>query len=200
MNRSRKLLFAAAIFGAATFGSTHTNATDIDVDATMTASAAVTVANNADIDFAGIDFVSGAHSGTVELGPDGNAATGGGSVGLTLTGTAVAGELAVTSSANTLEVTCDATAIISDATTNLTITTVVWDLSNAANYGAATNTCGGLGVGAVTIDTGAINDPTLYVGGELTIGANALDATSGSTALDTSTGTGNPVTFRLVFQ
>jgi hypothetical protein len=198
MNGSRKLLFAAALFGTAIFGSTHVNATDMDIDATMTASAAVTVAKNADLDFGGIDFIT-AHLGTVELGPDGNAALGGGSTNLTLTGTPVAGEMAITSSAGVIEVTCDATATIGDGSTDLTLTTVKWDTS-AATYGAATNTCGGLGAGAVTIDTAVSNDPTIYVGAELTIGNNALNGSSGSTAFDTSTGGGDPVTFRFVFQ
>jgi len=200
MNRSRKLLFAAAIFGTAIFGSTQANATDIDVSATMTASAAVTVANNANIDFGGIDFVAGANSGTLELGPDGNAAAGGGSVNLTPTGTATAGLLNVTSNAGTIEVSCDATAIISDGTRALNITAVVWDQSAAAAYGAATNTCAGLGAGAVAINTAVTNDPAINIGAELTIGANALDGSGGGTPYDTATGTGDPISFRLVFQ
>ena len=199
MNGSRKLLLAAAIFGAAIFGSTGADATDIDLAATLTASAAVTVANNSDLDFAGVDFTAGAHSGTLELGPDGNVAAGGGSVNLTPTGTGAAGELAITSAAGVIDITCDQTAIIDDGTTALNITAVVWDTATAA-YGAASNTCSGLGNAAVSIDTGGTNNPTLYVGAEVTIGANVLDATSGSTALDTATGTGNPITFRLVYQ
>ena len=198
MKKSQKLVLLATIACFTGFGFNVAQATDIDVTATMTASAAVTVANSSNIDFGGIDF-TGAHSGTLELGPDGNVALGGGSANLTLTGASTAGQLDVTSSAGTIEVTCDATAVIGDGTQDLNITTIVWDTS-AATYGAASNTCGGLGVGAVAIDTGASNDPSLFVGAELTIGANELAASSGSTPFDTSTGGGDPITFRLVFQ
>ena len=198
MIRSRKLLLAAALLGTATLGLAPAHATDIDVDATMTASAAVTVVKNADLDFAGIDFVA-AHSGTVELGPDGNAALGGGSVNLTLTGTPTAAELAVTSAAGIIDITCDATGVIGDGTTDLTMTTVVWDTS-ATTYAGASNTCAGLGAGTVSIDTGVTNNPTLFIGAELTIGANVLTGSSGAVPFDTSTGGGDPITFRLVFQ
>lgn len=200
MLRSRKLLLTSAICGAlALTFATSSEATDIDVTATMTASAAVTVVNNSNIDFGGIDFTAG-HIGNVELGPDGNAALAG-ATNLTLTGSTTAGELAVTSSAGIIDVTCDATAIIDDATSNaLTLTTIVWDLSNATNYAGAANTCAGLGAGAVSIDTGVTNNPTLYVGAELTIGNNDLTGSSGSTPFNTATGTGDPITFRLVFQ
>lgn len=200
MNRSQKLLLLASLSCALGFGvSQSVNATDIDVDATMTASVAVTVVKNSDIDFGGIDFVP-VHNGTVELGPDGNAATGGGSNGLTLTGTPTAGELAVTGNGSVLEITCDATGVIGDGSTDLNITTVVWDTSNAAAYGAAANTCAGLGLGVQTIDTGVTANPVIYVGAELTIGANALATSSGSTPFDTSTGGGDPITFRFVYQ
>lgn len=199
MYRSRKLLFAAALLGTATFGIAPAHATDIDVDATMTASAAVTVAKDADMDFGGIDFVTG-HSGTIELGPDGNAALGGGSSNLTLTGTPAAGELSVTSSSGVLEITCDQTGIISDGAIDLSISAVVWDTSAAATYGGATNICAGLGTSPVVIDTGTVGDPTLYIGGELTIGSNVLDASSGSTPFNTTNTNGDPITFRFVFQ
>lgn len=200
MNRSQKLLLLASIPCVLGLGSSQiANATDIDVTATMTASVAVTVVNNANLDFGGIDFVP-VHNGTIELGPDGNAAVGGGSAGLTLTGTPTAGELAVTGNGSVLEITCDASAVIGDGTTDLNITTVVWDQSNATAYGAAANTCAGLGAGVVTIDTSVTANPTVYVGAELTIGANALVGSSGSTPFDTSTGGGDPVTFRFVYQ
>lgn len=198
MNRSHKLLLLASLSCAIGFGFNSANATDIDVTATMTASAAVTVANNANLDFGGIDFIT-AHSGTVELGPDGNAVLGGASANLTLTGATTAGELAVTSVSGTLEVSCDATAVIGDGSTNLTITEVKWD-TTATDYGSATNTCAGLGTTPVAIDTAVVTSPTIYVGAELTITSNQLNGSSGSTPFDTSTGGGNPVTFRFVYQ
>ncbi len=199
MKRSRKLLLTATICGAVGFGVMDAKATDVDVDATLTASAAVAIAKSADIDFGGVDFVGG-HSGTLELGPDGNIALGGGSLNLTLTGTPTAAQLDVTSAVGTIEITCDATAIIDDAaSTALTLTTVKWD-PTAATYGAAANTCGGVGVGAVAIDTAVSNNPSLYIGAELTINNNDLNGSSGGTPFDTSTGTGDPITFRVVFQ
>ncbi|MGH1457077.1 MAG: hypothetical protein ACRBDI_09870 [Alphaproteobacteria bacterium] len=199
MVKSQKILLLATIASFAGFGFNSVNATDIDVDATMTASAAVSVAKSADLDFGGIDFVA-VHSGVVQLGPDGNAALVG-PVGLTLTGTPAAGQLDVTSSAGTILVSCDATAIIDDGATPLSVTEVVWD-ETATDYttAAAANTCGGVGVGAGSIDTGVSNNPSIFIGAELTIGSNVLNGSSGATPFDTSTGTGNPVTFRLVFQ
>lgn len=198
MKRSSRLLAAASLAGLIAFGTSNVYATDMDVDATMTASAAVTLTKQSDLDFGGIDFVA-VHNGTVELGPDGNAALGGGPAGLTLTGTPAAAQIDVTSSAGIIDVTCETTGVIGDGTTNLTMTTIKWDTS-AATYAAATNTCAGLGAGAVSIDTGTTNNPSLYIGAELTIGANVLNGSSGSTPFNTSTGGGNPVTFRFVFQ
>lgn len=197
MNRSSKLLMATAICGVIGFSAVKSNATDIDVDATMTASAAVSVAKTSDLDFGGIDFVTG-HIGAVELGPDGNAALVG-ATNLTLTGTTTAAQLDITSSTGIIDFTCDATAIIDDGTQPLTLTEVKWD-TTAATYAAATNTCAGLGTSAVSIDTGASNNPSLFIGASLDIPTDDLNASSGSTAFDTSTGTGDPITFRMVFQ
>lgn len=198
MNRSRRLLLAAAIFGAATFGSTHVNATDVDIDATLTVSAAVSVVKDADLDFGAIDFVA-VHNGDLQVGPDGNAALTNVPAGLTLTGTPVAGQMTITSGAGIIDVTCDAAAVIGDGSTDLAITEVKWDVS-AATYGAAANTCGGLGLGVISLDTGATANPIIYIGAQLVIGANALVGSSGSTPFDTSTGGGDPITFRMVFQ
>ncbi len=200
MNRSRKLLLGAAICGASALSFMTAHATDIDVTATLTASAAVTVANNANMDFGGLDFAN-LHSGTLQLGPDGNAALTG-DTALTVTGSAANGELAVTSSTGTIDVTCDATGTISDGAgggADLTIASVVWDVTQTT-FGAASNTCGGLGTGAVSLDTGASNDPTLYIGASLTITSNDLNGSSGSTAFNTANTGGDPITFRLVFQ
>lgn len=200
MNRSRKLLFASAIFGAAIFGSTDVNAAEVNVGATMSASATVTVTKNADIDFGGLDF-DATHVGTVELGPDGNVALGGGSAGLALSGSPNAAEIAVTSVLGTIEITCETTGVIGDGAVDLNITPVVWDVSSAATYATAANTCGGLGVGAVAIDTSVTNNPTAYIGGLLTIGNNVLNgATGGATPFNTTTGGGDPITFRFVYQ
>ncbi len=197
MKRSSKLLMATTVSGAVLLGAITAQATDIDVDATMTASAAVSVTKNADLDFGGIDFTAG-HIGVVQVGPDGNAALSG-DTNLTLTGSTAAGDLSIASTSGIIDITCDATAIIDDGTTPLSISEVKWDVSTAT-YGAAANTCAGLGTSAVSIDTSSSNNPTILVGAELTIGTDDLLTSSGSTAFDTSTGTGDPVTFRMVFQ
>lgn len=198
MVKSQKILLLASIAAFAGFGiSNSVKATDIDVTATMTASAAVSVTNNANIDFGGVDFVA-VHSGAVQLGTNGVAVLSG-DTGLTLTGSPTSGELAVSSTSGTILVSCDATAVVGDGTRDLTISGVKWDLANTATYAAATNTCAGLGTSAVSIDTSSVNNPTVYVGAELTIGSNALAGSSGSTPYDTSTGGGDPITFRLVF-
>lgn len=203
MVKSKNFLLVAALCGAVGFGAMsvkHANATDVDIDATLTASAAVTIASSVNIDFASLDF-AGTHSGVMELGPDGNIGFSTGPVGLTPVGTPVAGNIQVTDTTNTLDITCDATAIISDATTDLTITEVKWDTAAVLpTYAAATNTCGGLGTGPILIDTsvGANNNPLITIGAQLTIGSDVLNGSSGSTPFDTSTGNGDPITFRIV--
>lgn len=197
MKRSSKLLLAASAFGVLGLSVANVNATDVDITATLTASAAVTVANNSNFDFGVFDYASG-HIGVYELGPDGNGAFTS-QTNLTATGTNTAGELAITSLTGTIDITCDATAIISDGTRALTITEVKWD-TTAATYGAATNTCAGIGSGSVTIDTAVSNSPTISVGAQLTVGNDALLSSSGSVAYDTATGTGDPITFRIVYQ
>ena len=196
MNRSSKLLMATAICGVIGFSAVKSNATDIDVDATMTASAAVSVTKSADLDFGGIDFVTG-HAGDVVVGPDGAAALSG-ATNLTLTGSTTAGQLDILSTLGTIDISCDATAIIDDGSTPLSISEIKWDIT-AATYAGATNTCAGLGTSA-SVDTGANNNPSIYIGATLTVASNELNGSSGSTPFDTSTGTGDPVTFRMVFQ
>lgn len=195
MKRSRKLLLAASLCGAFGFG--VANATDTDLTATLTASAAVTVANNSNFDFGVFDYSAG-HIGVFELGPDGNG-TFTSQTNLTASGSLTAGELAVTSSSGVIDITCDATAIISDGTRALTITEVKWDVS-AATYAGASNTCAGIGTSSVTIDTAVTASPTLSIGAQLTVGTDALLSSSGSTPYDTATGTGDPITFRIVYQ
>ena len=197
MKRSSKLLLAASVFGVLGLGVASVNATDIDLTATLTASAAVTVANNSNFDFGVFDYSAG-HIGVYELGPDGNG-TFTSQTNLTATGTNTAGQLAVTSLSGTIDITCDATAIISDGTRALTLTEVKWDVT-AATYGAASNTCAGIGTSSVTIDTATTASPTLFVGAQLTIASNALNSSSGSVAYDTGTGSGSPITFRIVYQ
>ncbi len=196
MIRSRKLLLGGAVIFAATFGAPQVNATDVDIDATLTASLTVNVVKNNDMDFGGIDHTTG-HIGNVELGPDGNAALAAAPspANLTLTGTPSAADMTVTISSGTVDVTCDNSAIISDGTTDLNITNVVWDTTQSTYSGAA-NTCAGLGTSPVQLTTTS----TVYVGALLEITSNQLALASGSTPFDTSTGNGDPITFRFVFQ
>ncbi len=195
MKRSSKLLLATSVFGVLGLGVANVNATDTDITATLTASAAVTVVNNSNLDFGVIDF-SGSYVGVYELGPDGNGAFTT-QTNLTASGTNTAGELAITSSTGTIDITCDATANISDGTRNVEINQVKWDVS-AATYSAATNTCAGIGSSSVTIDTSVSNDPTLFIGARLDIEASDFTSSSGSTPYDTTSGT--PITFRIVYQ
>lgn len=194
MTRSRRLLLAATVCGAMVFGGMQAMATDVDIDATLTATAAVTVNKVSDLDFGTIDFTA-SHIGNIQLGPDGNRALSG-ATNLTLSGSGAAAQIDVTSSSGTIDITCDATGIIDDGTQALSISTVVWDTS-AATFGAAANTCAGLGTGAVSVATA---NPSIYIGAQLDIGTDELLASSGSTPFNTSTGTGNPVTFRFVYQ
>lgn len=198
MNGSRKLLLAATIVGVAVLGSVYAKAGDLDVGATLTATETVNVTLGSSLDFGTIEYTAGNHTGAIQLGPDGTVATTG--TNLTTSGSGTAGTITTTTSGSVLEITCETSGIVSDATTDLTITPVVWDIT-AATYAGASNTCGGLGVGAITIDTsGGGANPTLYIGGAIAVGAQALDPTAGNVALDTATGNGDPIAFRFVYQ
>jgi len=202
MFRSSKLLLAAAVCGAIGFGAMQANATDVTIPATMTASGAVVIAGQTGLDFASLDFAA-VHSGVFELGPDGNVGFSTGPVGLTPTGTPVAGQIQITDTTNTLDITCEATGVISDGVRDVNITEVKWDAAAVApTYAAAANTCGGLGVGVISIDTSILanNNPVLNIGAQLTMAANILNGSSGSTAFDTATGNGDPIVFRIVVQ
>lgn len=198
MMKIKKLLLGTAVCGLIGLGAIPANAVDVDIDATLDVSSALTVASTTDIDFASIDFAA-THSGVIEYGPDGTSAVTSGS-GLTPSGSPVAGQISITESAATLDISCDATAMISDGSVEVLISEIVWDTAAVApNYAGATNTCGGLGVGAVSIDTSILanNDPVINIGAQITVDSNEL--ASGST-LDTSTGNGDPITFRIVVQ
>lgn len=201
MKRSSKLILMGVGICAIGLSSRTLNAADIDVGASVAVSAAVTATKNSDMAFGGLDFGAN-HIGLLELGP--NAAVGFNAappmVTLTTSGTPTAGQITVTSTAGTVDVTCETGGIVSDGTRAINIQAVKWSLNNTHTYTTATNTCAGLGTGAVSINTATTNNPVLYIGGQLNITLNLLNGSSGATPYNTSTGTGNPVTFRIVYQ
>lgn len=201
MKRSSKLLVAGLALGAVGFGISNVYATDIEVDATVTASVAVTATKNSDLDFGALDF-GAAHIGLLELGPNGVTAFNAAPpvANLTASGAPTAGEIAITSPAGLIDVTCETGGVVDDGTRQLTIQAVKWAVSAAATYTAAPNTCAGLGTGPITLDTTATPNPTIYIGAQLNVPLNALTGSGGSTPYDTSTGIGDPVVFRIVYQ
>lgn len=201
MNKSRKLLLLTALSGALGLGlyANSSHATDIDVDASLVAGVAVSLTKNADMDFGGVDFVTGAHNGNLELGTDDAVVLSGGPTGLTLTGTPASGSVTINSATGTVDVSCEATGAVGDGTRTMPLSSIKWDTA-ATTFALATNTCGGLGVGAVAVNTTATPNPILLIGAQLDVAANALDGSVGGTPYDTSTGGGDPVTFRVVFQ
>lgn len=201
MKRSSKLLVAGFVLTFAGLGIYDAYATDIDVEASVSASVAVTATKNADMNFGALDF-GAAQIGLLELGPNGvvgfNAAPPVNNI--TASGTPTAGEIAITSAAGNIDVTCETGGILSDGTRTLTLQAVKWGVSAAATYTAAANTCAGLGTGPVTLNTTATPNPTIYIGAQLDVPLNGLTGSSGSTPYNTSTGAGDPVTFRIVYQ
>jgi len=170
MVRTSRLLLSAAVCGIIGFGAIQAQAEDVDIEATLSASPALTIGTVTDMDFASLDFAA-THSGTITYGPDGVAALT--ATGLTSSGSPVAGEIPITESLATLDITCDATATISDGSVDLTIDQVVWDLAaNDYATAAAANTCAGLGGTPVAVDTTVNNDPTIYVGARLVVGSD----------------------------
>ncbi len=200
MRKSRKLLLSTALLGVIGIASftTTARAADVDVDATLVASEAITINKSADMDFAAVDYTDGAHSGSLVLAPNGTVVAGGGSAGLVPVGSPTAGQIDVTSSSGTIDVSCDATATLDDGTRQLTMSEVKFDFTGGT-YLAAT-ACAGLNTTPGSIDTGANNDPSIFIGGTITIGANALDSSVGGTPYVTSAGLGTPVSFRVVYQ
>lgn len=200
MKRSSKLLVAGLALSVVGLGISDVKATDIDIDATMTASVAVSATKDSDLDFGALDFSAG-HIGLLELGPNGVAAFNAAPpvTNLTASGIPTAGQITITSAGGNIDVTCDTGGVIDDGTRQVNIQGVKWDVS-AATYTAAARTCGGLGVGAVTLDTTASPNPVIYVGAQLNITNDLLLGSGGSTPYDTSTGVGDPVTFRIVYQ
>ncbi len=196
---SSKFLLGAALCAIVGLGANTANAAEADIAATLTASPAVTMTKDSDFDFASVDFVAGTGIGLIELGPDAGIAFNGANTDLTLSGVGTAGQISVTSIAGVIDVTCDATGIISDGTRQILMPEIKWDQS-ATTYAAAANTCSGLGVGAVSINTGVLNNPVLSIGAQLNVTVGLLDGSGGGTPYDTASGTGDPVTFRVVYQ
>ena len=200
INKSRKLLLLTALAGAVSLGfhANQSNATDVDVDASLIAGVAVSLTKNADMDFGGVDFVTGAHNGDLQLGTDDAVLLAGGAAGLTLNGAPASGSVTVNSATGTVDVSCDATATVEDGTRTLPISAVAWD-TTAVAFTLASNTCAGLGAGAVAVNTTATPNPVILIGAQIDIAANALDGSVGGTPYDTTT-SADPVTFRVVFQ
>ena len=198
MKLKNKLILTAAVCAFGMVGSVSTHAVDFLVGGTLTASAAVNATKNADMDFASLDYSAG-HVGVVELGPDANIQLTGGGSGLVSSGAPVAGEIAITDSTNMIDVSCETGGVLSDGTRAITLQNVKWDQSNAVDYTTAANTCAGLAT-VVTIDASVTNNPSIYIGAELDVTVNSLNGSSSGTAYDTATGTGDPVTFRVVIQ
>lgn len=200
MKKSSKLFVSALALGALGLGAYNAQATDVEIEGTMTASVTVAATKNSDFDFGALDFGVN-HIGLLELGPDGAVAFNAAPpvVALTASGAPTAGEIAITSAAGNIDVTCETGGVLDDGTRQLNIQAVKWDVS-AATYTAATNTCAGIGAGVVTLDTTATPNPTIFIGAQLDIPLNALNGSGGSTPYTTSTGVGDPVLFRIVYQ
>ena len=201
MMKSRKLLLSTAlvaIVGMTTFAA-PSKAADVDVDASFVASVAITINKTQDIDFGAVDFVAGGNEGNIVLGPDGNRALTA-DTGLTLTGSGSAGEIDVTSSTGTIDVSCDATGVVDDGSRTLNISEVKFAFAANAYGDAGNTTCAGLAGTPGSIDTGSNNDPTIYIGATLAVGTNALDGSLGGTPYSTTNPSGDPIAFRVVYQ
>lgn len=200
MKRSSKLLVAGLTLSAVSFGIYDVYATDIDIEGTVSVSAAVTAAKASDLDFGALDF-GAAQIGLLNVGPNSVGAFAAAPVvnNITASGNPTAGEISVTSAAGIIDVTCDTGGVVDDGTRQLNIQGVKWD-TTTATYTAAAHTCAGLGTSPVSINTTTSPNPVLYIGAQLNIPLNALNGSGGSTPYNTTTGLGDPVTFRIVYQ
>ncbi len=196
MFNSKKLLLTAVVGGLVGMTAISAQATDIDVDATLNTREAVSLTKNTDMDFGTIEYAA-VHSGTLQLGSNGTPVLNA-PIGLTLDATgSTAGDITINHTAGTVEVTCEVGGTLDDGSANtITLQSVGFDVNTGAAFGAMANTCGGLGVGPVSVDTTALPNPQILIGGELDLNGSVIVA--GGPTYSTTTG-GDPVTFRVIF-
>ncbi len=193
MTKTTKLLAAAA--AAATTLAGIAFAVDQDVEADAEFRAALTTTLNNDIDFSsnGVIEFAGTPAGTdlVEMGSDGNITYQG--VAFSGPATGQVGDFSMNGDGSSVvEISCEATATLENSAQTVTMDQVQFAVNTGAAFGAGT-ACAGLGSspGSHTL-TGTDN---VLVGGRL-VGNGAI--TDG--VYSTTTGGGDPATFRVLYQ
>ena len=174
-------------------GATVANAIDQDVGATLNAQLALQAVLNSNMDFGIVEYAAG-HTGTIQLGTDGNVAIAGATALTVGAGsTPAAGSVDITGDANTnVSIRCETGGTLDDAGAGaaLTLANVEVTVGAGAAFGGGT-ACAGLGADAIASQSlGGTGTITILMGGSIAVGVDAITA---SGTYDTATGTGNPV-------
>ena len=170
-------------------------ATDVDVDASITTRAAISLTKNTDMAFGNVDYAA-THGGSIQLGTDGSVGLSG-ATGLTLSGgTTTAGDIDVSGDgASVVEISCETGGVLAETGGNtLTLSAVEYTTGAGTTPGGAT-ACAGLGTTPSTVDLSS----TVLMGGTIDVTGNAIAASGTYTTTDTGNG-GDPVTLRVVYQ
>ena len=197
MNKVNFLAFGVAM-GVLAFAASPSFAADVDVDASITTKAAVALTKNTDMNFGTVEY-DVAHTGTIELGTDGNAGLAAGSTGMTLSGTPTAGDVDVSGDgASIVDISCETGGTLTDGGAN-TLTLSAVEISTAAGGAAAGagTACAGLATAAASVDLAVTATPKILMGASIDVTADGID---GSFDYDTANAGGDPVTLRVVYQ
>ena len=194
---NKKLLALSVAAGLLIGSAQAVNAADVDVDASIITKAAIALTKNTDMDFGDVEYAA-VHSGSIQLGPDGNVILTG-ATGLTLGAAATtAGDVDVSGDGNSIiEISCETGGTLTEGGAN-TLTLSAVEFTTGAGGAPGTGTaCAGLGTSPGTVDLSVTATPTILMGGTLDVTADPIDV---SATYDTAAAGGDPVTLRVVYQ
>lgn len=159
---------------------------------------AQTIDNLSSLDFGSFDFAL-SHNVTIQLATNGSLSVIGS--GAVSNGGESVGHIRITSpDTGLLNIKCSATAVLSDPTAvDLTIDQIEMAVNTGTSFGNAF-ACHGTGAGAapaVIIDVSALNDPDIYIGGQVVVN-NVSSFPSDRTY--STVGAGSPISFSIVVQ
>jgi len=173
-------------------------AADVAVDAHIRFKSAIAAVTVSDMNFGDILYEA-SHTGSIELGTNGNVQINGGSIGLSADGgSSTAGEVAISGdAASIVEISCENSGVLASSSGDtLSLQNIELAVNAGQNFGSGI-ACAGLASSVQTIDFGATPTPTLLFGGSVNVASNAITQ---NTSFSTMNGGGDPVTVRVVYQ
>lgn len=193
MTKTTKLLAAAAAAATTLAGVVYAADQDVEADAEFRAALTTTLNNDIDFSSAGVIEFSGTPGigDTVQLGTDGNIAYGGSAFSGPATGQV--GDFSVNGDgASPVEISCTTTATLENGGQTVTMDSIETAFNTGAAFGGGYS-CAGLGTTPDVQTLGGSDN--ILVGGQL-VGNGAI--TDG--VYSTTTGTGVPITVRVLYQ